>query len=148
MHAAGVFGEDEIEHLRAAVDEGVAQTAVFAEWADGFKKLRSLAFDKSGEERGLAGVAGIERLLGGAGAMGDLTHAGAFEALVEEDLSGDVEQALGARSNFLGRRAATSGFPLSGGRLMGRRSGSFPLGGFSLHESKDSECDRVQGVRG
>jgi hypothetical protein len=80
--------------------------------------------------------------------MGDLTHAGAFEALVEEDLSGDVEQAFGARGNFLGRRAATSGFPLSGGRRMGRRSGSFSLGGFCFHESKDSECDKVPNLRG
>src|SRR5262249_14679719 len=81
MEAPRLLGEDEIEHLRTEVDEGVAQAAAFAKRADGFKELPGLALNECGEEGGLAGIARVERLLGGAGATGDFTHAGALETL-------------------------------------------------------------------
>ncbi len=117
MDPSGIFRHDELEQFRAAMDESVAQAAAFAERADGFKEMRCLALDKRGEERGLAGVAGVERLLGGAGAASDLAHTGALETPVEKDFGSNVEQSLGAGGDFLGGRAAAGRNPLTRGRF-------------------------------
>ena len=127
MDAAGVLGEDEFEQLRTAVDERFAQAATFAEWSDSLKEARRFALDQRGEECGLAGIARVERLLGGAGAAGDLAHAGALEALFQKDFGGDVEQALGAGCAPLRRAAGRGRFPFAGGGFAGCLTRGFSL---------------------
>src|SRR5215475_7861842 len=53
-----------------------------------------VAHHHGGEERPLVAEAGIDRRLSRARSRGDLVHAGAFEAALQEDLAGRIEDAF------------------------------------------------------